>query len=230
MPPTCRTFDLGLMASPASTDRDLKAGSIDLKGRPSTPAVAPWYFPPRRQVFRAAWLVITLLTAGCAGLERSPSAPLNLADQSTVLGIPNARFYADTQGAAIAQEALRAIERERAALPTLGGREAGLPPANLLALSGGSDDGAFGAGLLVGWTEAGTRPEFKLVSGISTGSLIAPFAFLGSAYDPQLRADRVAHPQRTEAPLAAHSLGSKTAVPARTVSASLAARAKGNFD
>ena len=76
------------------------------------------------------------------------------------------------------------VLRSRAAVA----RGTGLPPANLLALSGGSDDGAFGAGLLVGWTEAGTRPEFKLVSGVSTGSLIAPFAFLGSAYDPQLRA------------------------------------------
>ena len=86
------------------------------------------------------------------------------------------------------QEALRAIERERAASPAAAGHEDTLPPANFLALSGGSDDGAFGAGLLVGWTEAGTRPEFKLVSGVSTGSLIAPFAFLGPAYDPQLRA------------------------------------------
>jgi hypothetical protein len=59
---------------------------------------------------------------------------------------------------------------------------------NYLALSGGGDDGAFGAGLLVGWTAAGTRPKFKLVTGVSTGSLSAPFAFLGSEYDPALRA------------------------------------------
>ncbi|MGA8006610.1 MAG: patatin-like phospholipase family protein, partial [Burkholderiales bacterium] len=50
------------------------------------------------------------------------------------------------------------------------------------------DDGAFGAGLLVGWSKNGTRPTFKVVTGISTGALIAPFAFLGSAYDPELRA------------------------------------------
>jgi hypothetical protein len=86
-------------------------------------------------------------------------------------------------------EALRAIQRERAALPQSTKPEsAKLPPANLLAVSGGSDDGAFGAGLLVGWGDTGTRPEFKLVSGVSTGALIAPFAFLGPAYDPQLRA------------------------------------------
>src|SRR4029079_6674448 len=57
---------------------------------------------------------------------------------------------------------------------------------NLLALSGGADDGAFGAGLLVGWSEHGNRPEFDLVTGISAGALIAPFAYLGRAYDRQL--------------------------------------------
>jgi predicted acylesterase/phospholipase RssA len=62
-----------------------------------------------------------------------------------------------------------------------------LPPANLLAISGGGDKGAFGAGLLIGWTERGDRPEFKTVSGVSTGALIAPFAFLGPKYDGVLR-------------------------------------------
>jgi predicted acylesterase/phospholipase RssA len=55
-------------------------------------------------------------------------------------------------------------------------------------VSGGSDNGAFGAGVLVGWSESGKRPSFKLVTGVSTGALIAPFAFLGPAYDTQLRA------------------------------------------
>jgi len=56
-----------------------------------------------------------------------------------------------------------------------------------LAVSGGGDNGAFGAGLLVGWSQTGNRPEFKIVTGISTGALIAPFAFLGPDYDDQLR-------------------------------------------
>ena len=56
-----------------------------------------------------------------------------------------------------------------------------------LALSGGGADGAYGAGVLNGWTAAGTRPKFSVVSGVSTGALIAPFAFLGSAYDATLR-------------------------------------------
>ena len=55
-----------------------------------------------------------------------------------------------------------------------------------LALSGGGSGGAFGAGFLTGWTSAGSRPEFDVVSGVSTGALIAPFAFLGSSYDAAL--------------------------------------------
>src|SRR5262249_36399072 len=57
----------------------------------------------------------------------------------------------------------------------------------ILALSGGGENGAYGAGLLCGWTQAGTRPQFDLVTGVSTGSLIAPLAFLGCDLDPQLR-------------------------------------------
>ena len=60
-------------------------------------------------------------------------------------------------------------------------------PHHYLLVSGGGGDGAFGAGLLVGWTSTGHRPEFQIVTGISTGAIIAPFAFLGSVYDPTLR-------------------------------------------
>ena len=70
--------------------------------------------------------------------------------------------------------------------PTRG--RADLSDVSYLALSGGADDGAFGAGLLVGWSEAGARPKFTVVTGISAGALIAPFAFLGRDYDRQLRA------------------------------------------
>jgi hypothetical protein len=56
-----------------------------------------------------------------------------------------------------------------------------------LALSGGGASGAFGAGFLGGWTSTCTRPVFKIVTGVSTGALMAPFAFLGSAYDEALR-------------------------------------------
>ena len=60
-------------------------------------------------------------------------------------------------------------------------------PHNYLAISGGGANGAFGAGLLIGWTERGDRPEFSMVTGVSTGALTAPFAFLGSDYDDRMK-------------------------------------------
>ena len=59
-------------------------------------------------------------------------------------------------------------------------------PRHIVAFSGGGAYGAYSAGFMTGWTESGTRPEFDVVTGISTGSLIAPFAFLGPEYDSRL--------------------------------------------
>jgi hypothetical protein len=110
--------------------------------------------------------------------------PAELSDKITVLGLPNARFWAwyDTQGEALVEEWERSLQRERANA----GQET-LPAAHLLAISGGGGDGAFGAGIVCGWYETGNMPAFKLVTGISTGSMIAPFAFLGGEYITQLR-------------------------------------------
>ena len=74
----------------------------------------------------------------------------------------------------------------RAARPQLLAKDA-RPVVNFLAISGGGSDGAFGAGLLAGWTARGTRPEFAVVTGVSTGALTAPFAFLGPKYDAALK-------------------------------------------
>ena len=60
-------------------------------------------------------------------------------------------------------------------------------PVPYLTISGGGSNGAYGAGILNGWSKAGTRPSFHIVTGISTGAIIAPFAFLGSEYDGVLR-------------------------------------------
>jgi hypothetical protein len=154
---------------------------IDLTSPP-----ASWPFPRAgagRRLVLARLLLATV--AGCSGPPRLPAVPSDLTNQVMVLNTPNARFWADTQGPAMVQEALRALARERALQDTA---PRDLVPASFLALSGGGDNGAFGAGLLVGWTETGTRPSFNLVTGISAGALIAPFAFLGPRYDAQLRA------------------------------------------
>ena len=133
----------------------------------------------------AATLLVAAAVAGCAGVIRLPPPPDEAVTELAVLGVPEARFWTDGEAAPIAAYLDRVLRRQtEAAAPAPGGR---LPPAHFLALSGGADDGAFGAGVLTGWTTTGTRPSFDLVTGISAGALIAPFAFLGPAYDDRLR-------------------------------------------
>ncbi len=131
--------------------------------------------------------ILCLGTVACSIPERGAAVPQGYTERAQPLGIANARFYADGDPAAMIQEALRAIEREKAALRAAGQSTTRLPPVTYLAVSGGGDNGAFGSGLMNGWTRSGTRPEFKMVTGVSTGALIAPFAFLGPNYDAALR-------------------------------------------
>jgi predicted acylesterase/phospholipase RssA len=120
------------------------------------------------------------LASGCIE-TRLPSVPLAISREGkdTFLGIPNARFLVGARDDDIRAEWIRQ-ERRRASLGLAGNY-------HMLALSGGGEDGAFGAGLICGWTERGDRPEFEMVTGVSTGALIAPFAFLGPRYDAQLK-------------------------------------------
>lgn len=133
------------------------------------------------------FVVPLLLLQGCATPGRLGAVPVKDTTRAIIPGIPNARFWVDADLDPMIRETHAAIEREQTTWVRTGHREP-LPPASFLAVSGGGDDGAFGAGLLVGWTQAGDRPTFKLVTGVSTGALIAPFAFLGPAYDGTLRA------------------------------------------
>jgi predicted acylesterase/phospholipase RssA len=115
-------------------------------------------------------LAVTFVLAGCSSLPRTPYTASDAAS-SRVLNLTELRRYADEPASTF--------------LKSNGSYRAG--PLSYLALSGGGADGAYGAGVLNGWTAAGTRPEFSVVSGVSTGALIAPFAFLGPAYDATLR-------------------------------------------
>jgi hypothetical protein len=130
-------------------------------------------------------LSATVALSACASVERFPPLTLAETNKARVLGIPNARFMI-TQLPELTAEFSLAVQREIDARHAAG-LEGPLPPAALLAISGGGDDGAFGAGLLTGWTVHGDRPSFKGVTGVSTGALTAPFAFLGPEYDAQLR-------------------------------------------
>jgi hypothetical protein len=88
-------------------------------------------------------------------------------EAAVIPGLPGVRFWADSFGAFAD------------ALP---------PDKNpWLILSSGGSSGAYGAGVLVGLSQAGKRPEFSVVTGVSIGAVMAPYAFLGAKYDDQLR-------------------------------------------
>ncbi len=109
--------------------------------------------------------------------------PPELTEKAVIPGIPNARYWLDRDIAPFIRDVIQDNQRELEARARAGEPIDVIPPMNLLAISGGGDDGTFAAGLLVGWTAHGTRPEFKVVTGISAGALVAPFAFLGTQYD-----------------------------------------------
>jgi hypothetical protein len=136
----------------------------------------------------AATLVVAVLLQACGSLPRLDAVPPALTESAAIPGIPEARYWLDRDLALFIQSVIQDDRREREGLARSGKSTSDpLPPASLLAISGGSDAGAFAAGILVGWTAYGNRPEFKVVTGISAGALIAPFAFLGPRYDDLLR-------------------------------------------
>ncbi len=129
---------------------------------------------------------LALLLSACAAPERLSAVPRDQTTRAVIPGLPEVRYWVSLDTAGFERDGLASVERERKYLASQG-HTGKLPPADFLAISGGGDDGAFGAGLLAGWSDSGTRPVFKGVTGISTGALIAPFAFLGSEYDKVLR-------------------------------------------
>jgi predicted patatin/cPLA2 family phospholipase len=120
-------------------------------------------------------------------MKRLDAVPEHLLSQVQIPGLKDVRYRVGIDTDAMFQECAASFHRELADLENSGYTGGPLPPAVYLSISGGGDNGAFAAGLLNGWTQSGSRPEFKLVTGISTGGLIAPFAFLGPAYDAKLK-------------------------------------------
>ena len=126
-----------------------------------------------KPVFRMLPVVLaTLILAGCATLPRTPFTKGQ--EDAASVGITNARAWGDENPRSAMARARQVAARTRGENVTI------------LALSGGGADGSFSAGALVGLSETGRRPVFDVVTGVSAGALIAPFAFLGEAYDPVL--------------------------------------------
>lgn len=126
-----------------------------------------------------------LAATACGPVPRLTTLPDKLRAGAPFLGMPaDCRMVLDGEDdRVIGEMAAQALRREMAAAQRSG---QALGPADFLAISGGGEDGAFGAGLLTAWSTLGTRPVFKAVTGVSTGALAAPFAFLGPAYDKEL--------------------------------------------
>ena len=133
-------------------------------------------------------LLLAALLSGCASILRTPIPPAAALTLPAIPHIQGSRTWGDEVPVDVVAEFKRAMPN----LPGFGvgpRRSASNAPVkfNILALSGGGPNGAFGAGVLTGWTARGDRPKFDLVTGVSAGALIAPFAYLGPRYDPQLR-------------------------------------------
>ena len=134
--------------------------------------------------------------AGCVATQRRP-APPTLITQVAPVGFSrdirllssDLRFFQEHEDRVIA--GVRAV--------------AGAGPVRILALSGGGAGGAFGAGVLIGWTRSGSRPQFHIVTGVSAGALLAPFAFLGPDWDSEIATafseDRFEHLLKPSGPL-----------------------------
>ena len=134
-------------------------------------------------IIRLITISIVVTLAGCATAPAHHGVPKNLITEAAIPGIPNGRFWGD-ESPKLNNESLLIMSHAEARRKFSG---IYAKPHNYLAISGGGANGAFGAGLLAGWTAAGTRPEFTMVTGVSTGALSAPFAFLGSGYDNQIK-------------------------------------------
>ena len=122
---------------------------------------------------------VVLAGGGCRTVKHEP-VPQSLTSRAQLPGLPGVRLVMDPFSTQ-----LREIDAFMGPAVTNAARKSG--PLNLLALSGGGAYGAYGAGVLCGWTKTGARPEFDVVAGISTGSLMSPFVFLGANYDEELK-------------------------------------------
>ncbi len=132
-------------------------------------------------LIRFIFALFIFALAGCSSLQRKAAVPSQHMGQAQIAGLSGVRYMVASQSSInqMAEDIQTGFQ--------VRSQETLNAPANYLSLSGGGDDGAFGAGLLIGWSERGDRPQFNLVTGISTGALIAPFAFMGKEYDSALR-------------------------------------------
>lgn len=128
---------------------------------------------------RLRFLAVIAAVLALGACASGPRSEFGFEDRLTAdpVGFPDVRFTVETEQAARAL-----VAQVRTGVET--GPDGRL---DLLALSGGGANGAFAAGVINGWTDSAERPDFEIVTGVSTGALAAPFVFLGPEWDEELR-------------------------------------------
>jgi hypothetical protein len=133
---------------------------------------------------RGVLICLVLGLSACSTLPRN-ALPAELVDQAAIPGMPVIRANGGKLSPYMMADLSRSFEQESVEdFPVASDGKIHYPH---LALSGGGQNGAFGAGLMNGWTKNGTRPVFKIVTGVSSGAMMAPFVFLGPDYDDELQ-------------------------------------------
>ncbi len=127
--------------------------------------------------------IFVLTSSGCATI-RHP-VPQDLTGEAQISGMPEIRVISGIPNPKLQMSLIKAISEDKPGDYPVDSSGDRLYP--MLAISGGSANGAYGAGLLKGWSDEGSRPRFKVVTGVSTGAIIAPFAFLGKEYDDAMK-------------------------------------------
>lgn len=132
---------------------------------------------------RCALLLGVMVLAACGSLPRN-GVPPELMSEAVIPGMPNVRATSGLPSAVMERD--KALSFEQESTDDFPVNAEGIVLYPHLGLSGGGANGAFGAGFLNGWSATGQRPVFKVVTGVSTGALMAPFAFLGQPGDAAL--------------------------------------------
>lgn len=120
-------------------------------------------------------LVFTFFLSGCSSAPESLMVPKELHSQVNLFDNERIRYWGDSDEGI--WDVIEYMREKR----SFEGKEF-----NFLALSGGGGNGAFSSGILNAWTDSGARPQFDSTTGISTGAIVAVFAYLGSEYDDVL--------------------------------------------
>lgn len=136
----------------------------------------------KRSVVLVWSVLVIFMCSGCATL-RHP-VPKDLIGKAQVSDMPEIRTIFGIPNPLLQESLLRSLKEEDPGDYPLDSE--GNKVYSLLAISGGAANGAYGAGLLKGWSDEGSRPKFKVITGVSTGAIIAPLVFLGKDYDPMI--------------------------------------------